>query len=559
MIDTASNVVVATVTVGDDPLGAAVNATGTRAYVANQVTPIGSVSVIDTTQNGVVGTVTVGSGPSGVAAKLPGDRVYVTNRDDKTVSVIDTAQLVVVATVPVGNNPLGIAVNPVGSPAYAVNKGSNSVSVIDTTTNTVIATIPVGNDPSHVTVSPTGHRVYVTNGSNASVSVIDSASNSVLATVQVGNIPEGVTVDPLGARVYVANSGPNSVSVIDTATNTVVDTVSVGMTPSELAFRPDGARLFVINRQGGNVSVVNPANKAVTSVEVGFGPTGLGQFIEPALVVPRFGTVARKCQILLAKQAAKFAKLHLGLETKCQLGLIKAEAAGKGTAKAEAACLKGLDLGNPTSKLSKARVKARAAIARRCANVAPRQINAPCDGDAVDFNATGDCILAKHLTRVVAMRADEFSATRPTPLGAGARSCQGAIVKNARRVVDRAYRDLGKCLEKTLVAADTGKDEFKAVSSCLTTLDLDDPLAKATLARAKAVAGIVTACVGTNPADLGSPCDPAAATIAATASCIVDGHIQHVAKLLAADFNDACVLLTRLGLGPVYLRACTGP
>ena len=105
------------------PLGAAVDASGTRAYVANQVAPIGTVSVIDTTQNGVVGTVTVGAGPSGVAAKLPGDRVYVTNRDDKTVSVIDTTTLAVVATVDVGNNPLGVAVESRRQPGLRRQQG----------------------------------------------------------------------------------------------------------------------------------------------------------------------------------------------------------------------------------------------------------------------------------------------------------------------------------------------------------------------------------------------------------------------------------------------------
>src|SRR6185436_4741203 len=48
VIDTATNAVVSTVTVGDSPLGAAVNAAGTRAYVTNQLAPTGTVSVIDT-------------------------------------------------------------------------------------------------------------------------------------------------------------------------------------------------------------------------------------------------------------------------------------------------------------------------------------------------------------------------------------------------------------------------------------------------------------------------------------------------------------------------------
>lgn len=560
VLDTASNAVVTTVTVGDEPLGAAVNPAGTRAFVTNQTAPTGSVSVIDTAINGVVATIPLGNRPSGVAVKLPGDRLYVTNRDDKNVSVVDTATLAVLATVPVGNNPLGIAIDPAGSPAYVVNKGTNNVSVIDTTSNTVVATIPVGNDPSHVAVSPNGLRVYVTNGSNASVSVIDTGFNSVIATVDVGNIPEGVTVDPSGARAYVANSGPNNVSVIDTATNGVVATVSVGFTPFELSVRPDGARLFVINRGGGDVSVIDTASNTVaTTVDVGFGPSGFGGFVVPAVLTPRFTKTARKCQKALALQAAKFAKLERGLEAKCRLGIIKAEAAGKGTAKAEAACTKALDLASPLSKLFRARAKANVAIARGCRSIVPRQINGPCARGAADFNETGACVLVQHIAQVGLLMTQEFSITRPSPLDVAARACQSAITKNGRRYADKLHKDLLKCFDKELAATDVGTGEAKAVTTCLAKLDLASPLSVASVARATAVGAIALKCQGLTPAALGSPCDGAAPTFAATAECVMNGHAARVAKMVAAEFNDACVTLTRIGLADSYPAVCSGP
>ena len=51
VIDTATNVVVATVTVGPAPVGVAVNAAGTLVYVANSGP--NTVSVIDTATNAV--------------------------------------------------------------------------------------------------------------------------------------------------------------------------------------------------------------------------------------------------------------------------------------------------------------------------------------------------------------------------------------------------------------------------------------------------------------------------------------------------------------------------
>ncbi len=558
VIDTASNLVVATVDVGDEPLGAAVNAAGTRAYVTNQV-PDGTVSVIDATLNAVVATVTVGARPSGVAVKLPGDRVYVTNRDDKNVSVIDAATNTVVATVGVGNNPLGIAIDPAGNPAYVVNKGSNNVSVIDTETNVVTATIPVGNDPSQIAVSPNGRRVYVSNNSNANVSVIDTGFNSVVTSVSVGNIPEGLAVDPTGTRLYVANSGPNSVSVVDTATNAVVKTINVGMTPFTVAVRPDGARVFVANRQDGNVSVIDTATNTVTAtVDVGFGPAGMGQFVVPALRNPVFGKTALKCQVALARQGIKLAKAHHALEATCRLGVIKAEAAGKGTAKADAACLKALDAGNPASKLSRARTKLRTSVAKSCGTVFPRDVNAPCARGADTFNATADCLIAQHGIHVSRMAADEFSGTRPIPLLGAAQQCQKAVAKHGRRFADRLHKDVGACIEKLLTATSTGKNEPKAIATCFAKIDLGSPLAKATAARNAALVGIAQQCVGLTPAAIGSPCNPAAADIPAVASCVLAEHVDAVAKLIAGEFNDACAILTRLGLAQSYLAVCSG-
>lgn len=557
VVDTATNAVVATVSVGNQPIAAAVHPAGTRAYVTNQV-PAGTVSVIDTGINGVVATVTVGARPSGAAVKSPGDRVYVTNRDDKNVSVIDTATNTIVATIPVGNNPLGIAIDPAGTPAYVVNNGDNNVSVIDTTTNAVVATIPVGNDPSHVTIGPNGRRAYVSNSSNASVTVIDSGFQSVVATIPVGNIPEGVAVDPAGNRLYVANSGPNSVSVVDTASNAVVATVPVGLTPFELAFRPDGARVFVANRQSANVSVIDTASNTVTAtVPAGFTPAGFGQFIVPALRSPVFGKGQRKCQLAVGRQGVKLAKTHHALEASCRIGIVKAEAAGLGTAAAEAACLKALDAMNPLSKLAKARTRMRTAVEKACAGVAPGQINGPCARAATGIAGTLDCVVAQHTARVESIVDDEESATRPAPLGVVAQVCQAALFRQGRRFGDVIHAELGKCLDKLLTVAASGKSDVKIAAACRAKLDLGSPFSKASKTRAGALAAIARACAGIAPAEVGSPCDPAAATTTDVANCVLDRHLADVGRLIAAEYNDACTMLTRTGVAASH-RVCSG-
>ena len=56
-------------------------------YVTNQGGT--TVSVIDTTTNQVIDTITVGNNPRGIAYDIVHDRMYVANQNDSTVSVIN--------------------------------------------------------------------------------------------------------------------------------------------------------------------------------------------------------------------------------------------------------------------------------------------------------------------------------------------------------------------------------------------------------------------------------------------------------------------------------------
>ena len=134
------------------------------AYVTNGGSS--TVSVIDTATNMVVATVPVGAIPSAAAVTPDGKHAYVANASigSISVSVIDTATNVAVATVPFGMQPFGVAITPDGKHAYvAINAFANTVSVIDTATNTVVATVPVGSGPDGVAVTPDGKHVYIAN------------------------------------------------------------------------------------------------------------------------------------------------------------------------------------------------------------------------------------------------------------------------------------------------------------------------------------------------------------------------------------------------------------
>ncbi|HBA38326.1 MAG TPA: hypothetical protein DCZ05_00875 [Deltaproteobacteria bacterium] len=307
VIDTSTNTVVETVSVGSNPYGVAVHPAGTRVYVTNSAldrSPNGNhtVSVIDTSTNTVVETVSVGSNPVGVAVNPAGTRLYVGNYGSTTVSVIDTSTNTVVATVSVGSNPIGVAVNPAGTRVYVANYGSKTVSVIDTSTNTVVATVNVGSkwanvpgweswdrsSPFGVAVHPAGTRLYVTSKENDNgnwFSVIDTNTNQVVAAFDAGG-GYGVAVHPAGTWVYVTTQGSATVSVIDTNTNQVVATPHAGLGTFGVAVNPAGTRLYVTNVTNdyntGKVHVLDTSTYVtVAAFNVGLRPYSLGNFVGP--------------------------------------------------------------------------------------------------------------------------------------------------------------------------------------------------------------------------------------------------------------------------------------
>jgi YVTN family beta-propeller protein len=94
-------------------------------------------SKVNTTTNKVVSTLTVGGDPVNIAITPDGATAYVANAGAKTVSAINTATNSVVATIAVGTAPSDISITPDGTQAYVTNAGSNTVSVINTSTNAV--------------------------------------------------------------------------------------------------------------------------------------------------------------------------------------------------------------------------------------------------------------------------------------------------------------------------------------------------------------------------------------------------------------------------------------
>jgi YVTN family beta-propeller protein len=178
VIDMNTNSVVDTILVGINPNCIAIDPTTGRAFVTNGNSLSNSVSVINTATNNVIATISVPNQPFGVA--ISANCAYVSNYVDSpngTVEVIDISSNTIIASIPVGRDAIGVAA--ISGYVFVANSSSNTVSVIDVTSNTVVTTINVGNGPDGIAVDQTTNKVYVTNQNDKTISIIGRSVTSV--------------------------------------------------------------------------------------------------------------------------------------------------------------------------------------------------------------------------------------------------------------------------------------------------------------------------------------------------------------------------------------------
>lgn len=275
----------------NEPYRIAINAAGTKAYVANSNST--TVTIIDIATNTVSGIITGFDGPSGFAIMPDQQTAYVNNYgapggagsgNATTVRVVDlTTNTIVGPAITVGQAPAALAITPDGAFVYVINyvngmPGTGTISVIRTSDNTVVDTIPGFSGPFGIAITPDGKFAYVTNfGSNnfepfgTTVSAVDLSTNTIVATINVGIQPAGIAITPDGKYAYATNydtlytdttfstlvPGQGTVNIIDIASNTVIPpTIAVGESPDSITISPNGAFAYVTNYTYNSVNVI---------------------------------------------------------------------------------------------------------------------------------------------------------------------------------------------------------------------------------------------------------------------------------------------------------------
>lgn len=203
-------------------LPAFVNSTQTTAvFVANYGT--NSVSSINTTSNVVTNTATVGANPTLIAETPNAFKLYVANQGDNTISTLSPVDLSGNTTNGLvsgfaGNTPVWMVARGDSQKIYVVTAGDGQLWTIDVDTDTVTSSLPVGVGANYVFYDSNLNRLYVTNPVTQMVYVFsDTSANDTPVQLASFSFAAGSTVCPAGCmpvsvtalldgtRFYVAN------------------------------------------------------------------------------------------------------------------------------------------------------------------------------------------------------------------------------------------------------------------------------------------------------------------------------------------------------------------
>ncbi len=200
------------VVVGDEPRGIAVDPARQRVYVANFGS--NSVSVIDSRTNVVIATIADIPTPNGIAYNPTENQVWVSNFGTNTVTLIEpnesATSFSVTLTVPVGHQPWGVAYNPVDHTIAVANSGDNSVSIIGELdffpgNPRVVAVVTDGiNRPFHLTANPKTGQLYVVNNGSNSVSMIVAGQVQRQVSLYDSGGAYGIAFDETRDLLYVS-------------------------------------------------------------------------------------------------------------------------------------------------------------------------------------------------------------------------------------------------------------------------------------------------------------------------------------------------------------------
>jgi YVTN family beta-propeller protein len=279
VIDAEQNLVKATIPVGLLPAAAAMDAGGTRLFVANAGS--NNVSVVDPVRQQVLATAGVGEGPGALAVSPDGRTLVVANRKSGSVSLLELSAPGAAFAEPVVRSSFdgcpgagSVAVLPDSSKAFVACANGHQVMVLGLATQVVpvkakggpppgealpdrlLTFLDVGENPVKLVLKPDGGEIFVLNQSANTISEIATGTNEVGGATLIGVQPEDGLVSADNSILWVANQGSDTIEAYSVDDGRRMHTVHVGAGPGPVAFSANGNVLMAVDTRSGDVSVV---------------------------------------------------------------------------------------------------------------------------------------------------------------------------------------------------------------------------------------------------------------------------------------------------------------
>ncbi|TXK45868.1 YncE family protein [Pontibacter qinzhouensis] len=182
-----------TIAVGKSPSEVTFSVDGAVTFVAN--TGAATVSVIDPTTKSVTATLSVGEDPVGAWPATNG-KMYVDNETSQTVSVIDVSSATVTETLTLGFKPGYVAFQDKSGELWVSDATNGKVVIYQRNGGAWIkkAEVPTGNDAHAIAFSQDRSLAYVSNQGAHTVTVLDAATYTKVKEVAVGRMPNGIVL-----------------------------------------------------------------------------------------------------------------------------------------------------------------------------------------------------------------------------------------------------------------------------------------------------------------------------------------------------------------------------
>ena len=146
------------------------------------------IGLVDVAQKKFLRKIPAGSDPENFALNADGSRIYIANEDVGAATVLNATNGKAITFIPVSREPEGVGLSPDGKFFYVTCETAGDVYAIDAKTYKVFAHFVVHPRPRSVAFLPDGSRAFIPSESVGELNVVDTASQQVLKVI---TLPKG--------------------------------------------------------------------------------------------------------------------------------------------------------------------------------------------------------------------------------------------------------------------------------------------------------------------------------------------------------------------------------